>query len=332
MRKNTKQLVAIMLSVVMVLSGCANNDKSTIETAKGDTVSVVADIEKDKKDTAAEVADTEKDKKDTAAVIEDTEKDNFGASTAVESATSKIVVDTEFSARDIKVRYEESTSTQISLSDTNADVSGEGAVAEQGVITISQEGTYVISGTIKEGRVLVDAGDTDKIHLVLKDASITCSDYAPIYIKNADKVFITLEEGTVNSLIDGLEYIQTDENDVDGVIFSKADLTINGKGTLNITGNYKHGILSKDDLVITGGTYLISAIKDALNGKDCVKIKDGIFTLTSESGNGIQSRNVDDATRGYVYICGGSITVTKCKEDIESEVISITDEVIYITP
>ncbi|HKM00304.1 MAG TPA: carbohydrate-binding domain-containing protein [Mobilitalea sp.] len=332
MSKNIKQLTAIIVLIIMILSGCANRDKSTSETPKGDATVVTEDTKKAKGDTASVVADSEKDKKDTVAVVEDTDRDNSDASTVGDSATPEIVVDTEFSKRDLEVGYEESTATRISLSDTNVEVTGEGAITELGVITISQEGTYVISGTIKDGRVIIDAGDSDKIHLVLKDASITCSNYAPVYIKNADKVFITLEEGTVNSLIDGYKYVQVDENDVDGAIFSKADLTINGKGTLNITGNYKHGILSKDDLVITGGTYLISAVKDALNGKDCVKIKDGVFTLSSEKGNAIQSRNNDDITKGYVYIGGGSITVTKCREDIESEVISITDEVIYITP
>lgn len=245
--------------------------------------------------------------------------------------TSTVVVDTEFSARDLDVGYEESTATHITLNETKIDVSGNGATATNSILTIKDEGTYVITGTLKNGQIVVDAKDTDKVQIVLNGATITCESNAPIYIKNADKVFITLQENTKNALIDGAEYIQTDENNVDGVIFSRADLTLNGSGTLNITGNYKHGILSKDDLVITGGTYNITAIKDALNGKDCVKIKDGTLTLSTTTGNGIQSKNGDDTTKGYVYICGGDITVLKCNEGIEGTVILIEDGTINIT-
>ncbi len=131
-------------------------------------------------------------------------------------------------------------------------------------------------------------------------------------------------------MADGANYIQTDENEVDAVIYSKADLTLNGTGSLTIQGNYKHGIASKDDLVITGGSYNITAVKDALNGKDCVKIKDGSFTLNTTTGNGIQSKNSDDSTKGYVYISGGTININNCYEGIEGTVIMIEDGSIII--
>jgi hypothetical protein len=132
-------------------------------------------------------------------------------------------------------------------------------------------------------------------------------------------------------LADGAEYVQTDDNTVDGVIFSMSDLTINGDGTLDVTGNYKHGIASKDDLIITGGTINVTAVKDALNGQDCVKIKDGVLSLSAETGNGIQSKNGDDTTKGYVYICGGVITVTSSVEGIEGTAIVIEDGTITVT-
>lgn len=245
-------------------------------------------------------------------------------------STSTVVIDKEFTASDLDVGFEESTATHITLSDTNIDVSGNGASSKDGILTINDEGTYVITGTITDGQIVVDAQDTDKLQIVLNGVSITCADFAPIYIKSADKVFITLQENTVNTLIDGTEYVQIDDKNVDGVIYSRADLTINGSGTLNITGNYKHGIISKDDLVITGGTFNITTVKDALNGKDCVKIKDGTFTLSSTTGNGIQSKNGDDTTKGYVYISGGNINVVKCSEGIEGTVIIIEDGTINV--
>ena len=101
------------------------------------------------------------------------------------------------------------------------------------------------------------------------------------------KYLYTLNENTVNTLTDGSEYVQIDDNNIDSVIFSKADLTINGEGTLNISANYKNAIVSKDDLVITGGTYNITAKEDAFNGKDCIKVKDGTININSSNGKGL---------------------------------------------
>lgn len=246
-----------------------------------------------------------------------------GTETASGTTGSAIVVDKEFTAGDLEVGYEDSTATHVVLDGRNIEVAGEGAEATDGNLIISSEGTYVISGVLDDGQIIVDAGDADKIRIVLNGASITCADNAAIYIKVADKVFITVAEGTENTLEDGAEYVLDDENNVDGVIFSKADLTINGSGTLNINGNYQHGIASNDDLVITDGNMNITAVRDALNGKDCVKIKDGILNLSVLEGNGIQSKNGDDTTKGYVYICGGGINITKCSEGIEGTAILI---------
>ncbi len=247
------------------------------------------------------------------------------------STSSTIAVNTEFTTSDLEVGYEESSSVKITLEGSSATASGGSVSIEDNIITITKEGTYIITGTLEDGQIVVDAGDSDKIQLVLNGAAINCSDNAAIYIKNADKVFLTLETGTENTLTDGTTYVQTDENTVDGVIFSKADLTINGEGTLNITGNYKHGIVVKDELTITGGTYLISAVKDAINSNEGVKIKAGTFTLSAQTGNGIQSKNSEDTTKGYVYICGGDITVTSCVEGIEGTAIIIEGGNINIT-
>ncbi|MDF2872139.1 MAG: hypothetical protein K0R05_3714 [Anaerocolumna sp.] len=250
--------------------------------------------------------------------------------TGIETA-SQIEVDKEFTARDLEVGYEESTAINITLKDNASTVSGSGAEVKDNTITINSEGTYVITGTLTEGQIVVEAADTEKVQLVLDGVTIHNSTSAAIYIKSGDKVFITLEEGTVNTLTDGTEYVQTDDNTIDGVIFSKADLTFNGSGTLNLRASYKHGVVSKDDVVVTGGIYNITAVKDAINGKDAVKIKAGTFTLSSDTGNGIQSKNADDTTKGYVYIAGGTITVIKCQEGIEGTVIIIDDGVINIT-
>ncbi len=249
--------------------------------------------------------------------------------TAADSV-SAVEVNKEFTARDLEVGYEESSAAQIELNGSSITVTGTGASVKDQTVTISRDGSYVITGSLDNGQIIVDAGDLDKIQLILNGAAIHSASSAPIYIKNADKVFITLQDGTDNSLSDGTEYVQADDNNVDGVIFSKADLTLNGSGSLTIKANYKQGIVSKDDLVFTGGSYDITAVKDAINGKDCIKIKDGSFTLSADTGNGLQSKNSDDPTRGYVYICGGTIDIIKSQEGIEGTVIIIEDGAIVI--
>lgn len=160
--------------------------------------------------------------------------------TSNEIQKNEIVWDTEFTTRDLEVGYEEMDATKIIFSDTGIEVEGNGAKVNGTILTIEQEGTYVLSGSCEEGQIIVNVSDTEKVQLILKNLELHCDKQSPLYIKKADKVFLTLEEGTKNSLSDGEEYILEEENNnLDGVIFSKADLTINGSGRLEVIGNYK---------------------------------------------------------------------------------------------
>ena len=143
------------------------------------------------------------------------------------------------------------------------------------------------------------------------------ADYAAIYAKNADKVFVTLAEGAGNSLTVSGDYVQTDDNNVDAVIFAKCDLTLNGTGSLTVKDNTGHGIVSKDDLVVTGGTYTIYSQDHCLNGKDSVRIADGTFNLSCDE-DGIHAGN-DDQQDGYVYIEGGDINISVGDDAIHAE-------------
>ncbi|SHN75699.1 carbohydrate-binding domain-containing protein [Desulfitobacterium chlororespirans] len=238
--------------------------------------------------------------------------------------TSSAEFDLSFSARDLDVGFDEGTATQITLSDSGIEVTGSGAEAEGDTVIIAQEGTYVLSGSLLDGQIIVDAPDTDKIQLVLRGVSIHNEDHAALYIKEADKVFITLATDSQNTLSDGTEYVQKDEVNVDGVIYSKADLTINGGGSLSVIGNYKHGIVSKDDLVITGSKLSVTAQGQGLHGKDCVKIKDGIFALKTQ-GDAVQSDNTEDETRGFVYIAGGTFAIETQGDAFQAETLLQTD-------
>lgn len=227
-------------------------------------------------------------------------------------------VDINFTDRDKSSEYDESSAVKITLNGSSAVVSGSGANISGSTVTITSAGTYIISGSLSDGQIVIAASDSDKVQLVLNNAEINCNTSAAVYVKSADKVFVTLPAGTTNSLGGGTEYVQTDDNTVDGVIFSKSDLTLNGTGTLKIDADYRHGIVTKDTLCITGGTYVIDAVKTCLAGKDGIKILDGSFTLTSGS-KGLNSGNDDDAEEGSIYIAGGTFTIKSEDDSIHAD-------------
>lgn len=227
-------------------------------------------------------------------------------------------VDINFTDRDKSSEYDESSAVKITLNGSSAVVSGSGVNISGSMVTITSAGTYIISGSLSDGQIVIAALDSDKVQLVLNNAEINCNTSAAVYVKSADKVFVTLPAGTTNSLGGGTEYVQTDDNTVDGVIFSKSDLTLNGTGTLKIDADYRHGIVTKDTLCITGGTYVIDAVKTCLAGKDGIKILDGSFTLTADS-KGLNSGNDDDAKEGSIYIAGGTFTIKSEDDSIHAD-------------
>lgn len=171
------------------------------------------------------------------------------------------------------------------------------------------EGTYLVSGALTDGQIVVDAGDTDKVQIVLAGASLTCADSAAIYSKSADKVFLTLAEGTENTLTNGGSYIAIDENNIDSVVFSKTDLTLNGSGSLTIDAQAGHGVVSKDELTITGGSYTVTAAEHGMTGKDSLAVAGGDFTIISGK-DGLHAENADDSALGFLYVADGTFTIT----------------------
>lgn len=211
-----------------------------------------------------------------------------------------------FSSRDIESGYDESECTVIKLSGTKASVKGEGASVKNSTVTIQSEGTYLISGSLDDGSIVIDADSGDKVRLILDGVSINSSTGAAINVRRADKVFITLAKGSENVLANTADSKITD--DVDAVIFSKDDLTINGEGTLTVTANAGHAVVSKDDLVISGGTYAITSEKKALDANDSIRIAGGSFTI--DSGTDALHAENDDAAKGYIYIADGTFSIT----------------------
>lgn len=214
-----------------------------------------------------------------------------------------------FSDRDARTEYDESKSVLIQLNGTSAAASSNSVKISGTTITITEEATYIISGTLDDGMIIVNAPDSAKLQIVLNDADITCKTSAPLYILEADKVFLTLADGTKNKLSNGGTFTAIDENNIDAVIFSKQDLTLNGGGSLTVTSPAGHGIVCKDDLVITSGTYIVNSASHGLDANDSVRIT-GETNLTIDAGkDGIHSENTDDASLGFIYISNGTLNI-----------------------
>lgn len=240
-------------------------------------------------------------------------------------------MDFEYSDRDKDASCDVASATNIALSGQGATVSGEGAAVEGATVTITAAGTYVVTGELTAGSLVVNAGDADKVQIVLSGASIRNEAGPALNIQQADKVFVTLADGTQNTLADGASYALAEgEDEPNAALYSKADLTINGTGALSIEGNYCHGVNSKDDLVVTGGAIAVVAKEDGLRGKDCVKVADGSFAITA-GGDGVKSSNDEDPTRGFVSIDGGTFTVTGCEEGIEAQEVIVNNGELNIT-
>lgn len=220
--------------------------------------------------------------------------------------TSAVQTGTDmFTSRDYEVGYDASESTVITLEGSSASCSSSAVTISGGTVTLTDEGTYILSGSLEDGMVIIDAEKTDKLQLVLDNVSINSASSAAIYVLQADKVFITLAADSENTLSNGGAFETIDENNIDSVIFSKDDLTLNGSGSLIITSPAGHGIVSKDDLVVTSGNYNITASGHGLSGKDSVRIAGGSFTIDSGK-DAIRSENTEDSELGFIYISGGS--------------------------
>ena len=182
-------------------------------------------------------------------------------------------------------------------------------------IKITNAGTYTLSGELN-GSVIIEASGKETVELILDNVTINSGDFAAIYVVEAGEVVITLAEGSTNTLSDsGSDYTLIDSNTVDALIFSKADLRFEGTGTLVLNANYKHAVVSKDDLIINGGNYVVNAQNHAFEGKDCVVINGGSFDLTTGT-DAIASDNEEDDAKGYVAIYGGDFKINSQSDGI----------------
>ena len=222
--------------------------------------------------------------------------------TAMAAGTSDSLVDAGelFTERDLDQSPELSGAKALTVSD------GEN-------LTITEEGVYVISGSASECTVVVDAPDA-KVQLVLDGVNIFNSDFPCIYVRSADKVFVTTVSDS--SLVVTGSFTGDGETKTDGAIYSKADLTLNGSAALTVNST-ANGVVSKDDLKVTGGSYVINAASHALEGKDSIRISGGSFVLTAGK-DGLHTDNNEAADKGFLFISGGEITIRASDDGVNA--------------
>jgi len=245
-------------------------------------------------------------------------EENTAASQTI--STDAVLVEADYDADDLAIAVASEDTTTIEFDGEIITITGVGASLEGNVVTISIAGTYLISGTLNDGRVVVDTLDEGTVSLILENAVITSSDNSPLNVLNAEKTLITLAEGTINMLADGASYAleNTESSEPNAVIFSNDDLTINGNGSLTINANYKHGIVSNDDLKIVSGIITVNAAADGIKGKDSVTVSNGVVTINA-GNDGIQSYNSEVLEKGNVLIEGGEITIVSSLDGIQAE-------------
>ena len=280
-----------------------------------------------------------------SATATDTATSNSSFSTNVKSG-EKLDVDTHYSEQDLS--WDASSETAIDLSNPTAT---DGVTVEDGTLTITKAGTYKLSGEY-QGQIKVETADSDAVRLVLDNANITNSSGAALNVVNADEVILYSASGTTNTISDGADYTATGEDDPDAVVYSKADLTIAGEGTLKVNGNHEDGIHTNDGLVIASGTLEVNAANTGIKGKDYVDILGGTINVTAQQ-DGIKSTNDTDEGKGWtrlsngtvtvnagddgfkasrvVEISGGSLTVEQSDEGIEAQYINISGGDVNVT-
>ena len=211
----------------------------------------------------------------------------------------------------------------ITLKNSTASVSGSGATVSGSLVTITAPGTYGISGSLTNGQIVVNSAVDGVVRLILNGATISCSNNAPIFVMDAEKVVINLAASSVNSLTDGASYNTSDEPNA--ALYSKSNLTIFGEGSLVVNASYNDGITSKDGLIIDSGNITVNAKDDGIRGKDYLLVKSGTITVKA-GGDGLKSDNDSNAACGYINILKGTFAITSSGDAISAETaVNITD-------
>ena len=283
MRKKLISIICIsVLSLSVVLSGCQSKSSS-----------------KNNSEVSNQTSTLDEDETDTSNI-------------------SKYEIDPDYTDDELDYDYDEAEVVAITLNGDNISCKSSDVKIDGSTITIQKAGTYLLSGTLTDGNIIVDSDDKENVRLIFNGVEISNSTTTPLYIKNAEKMILTLVDGTENTLSDGENYILDDEsdNEPNGTIFSKDDLVINGLGSLTVNANYNHGIQSKDLLKIISGNIDITSVGDAIIGKDGVIVKEAVINIESQE-DGIKATKAEE-NKGYIYLDNPEITIKAKKDGIQA--------------
>lgn len=289
-----KKLRTMMITAVLAFSimGCSSNLATTTTTVAETTGSTVTTT----------VNGTATTSNATTATAASTSTSNGSSTTAITAVEGSMIDITNlFSDRDLEQTADVSEATSVTLKN------GED-------VTIKDEGVYIFSGDVSNVSIIVEAAEDAKVQIVLDGVSISNSDAPAIYVKTADKVFLTTTDSENTLEVTGTFLADGDTN-LDAVIYSKSDLVLNGVGTINIASTTANGISAKDDLKVTGGTYNLTTKADSIEANDSIVVYDG--TINIQTGkDGLHSENEEDTSLGYIYIAGGTFTITAADDAI----------------
>lgn len=315
-----KKFIATVLLMVLMTGALASCGNQT-DAAETNSASTDSNVSSEVSETAAESEDSssaedaaetsDSDSSTETAEVSETASD-VNIITTVANVTSNGVIDATdmFTDRDMRQNVDLTDAEYITVSDGQD-------------VAITKEGVYVISGSASDVTISIEVTDTEKVQLVLDGADITNEDAPAIYVKNADKVFVTTSEGSESTLSVTGTFTADGETNTDAVIFSKDDLVLNGLGTLNVSST-DNGITSKDDLKITGGTINIASVSDAIEVNNTIAVADGSINISSYK-DGFHAEKSDDDTKGSIYICGGTINIEAADDGLHATAIVQVD-------
>ncbi|MFV0529107.1 MAG: carbohydrate-binding domain-containing protein [Lachnospiraceae bacterium] len=255
----------------------------------------------------------------------DTSTTESTSSTTVAAADTTAIAG-EYDEEDQALTYDESSAVTITLSDSGSVTEGEGVTISGSTVTITQGGTYVISGSLTNGQLYIDSADDTTVRIVLNGVKLTNDTTVPIYVAQAAKTILMTAESSENTItLTAESFADTDESSA--AIYSKDDLTLSGSGTLTVLTSVGNGVQSKDDLKVTGGTYKITSTNEALKGKDSIQILDGTFTIDTQS-DGMQTTNTEETDKGYIVIDGGTFTIKSANDGIQAATALIINDAV----
>jgi len=166
---------------------------------------------------------------------------------------------------------------------------------------------YTLKGTTDDGSFKLYSDK--KTQITLSGVNITNPTGAAINVQSGKTMMVHLADGTTNTLEDGTSYTLTSGEQQKGTFFSEGQLVFSGKGTLNITSHYGHGIASDDYVRLRDGNITISSVRDGINTKDRFIMYGGNLTIDAGQ-DGV------DVGEGYIEIGGGRIVANAVDEAI----------------